>query len=215
MARRMGRRLGLLILVAVLPLALWAALPLGSPGQSPDSIQRKIDRKQAQIEWRRGRERVLTSDISGYTRQINGLQSEITVLQGREVRLQVNLEAKRAELARIQELLRLERARLARLRARLAEAKVALAERLVEIYKSDKPDIVTVVLEADGFAELLERTEFMQRVSAQDARIIERVRVAKAEAQATAERLDRLERRAEAGGVGVEARGNEGGGVKG
>jgi murein DD-endopeptidase MepM/ murein hydrolase activator NlpD len=205
MARRMGRRLGLLIGVAVLPLALWAALPLVSTGQSPDAIQRKIDRKQAQIDWRRGRERVLTSDISAYTRRINALQSEITVLQGREVRLQVSLEEKRAKLARIQELLRLERARLARLRARLAEAKVALAERLVEIYKADKPDIVTVVLEADGFEDLLTRTEFMQRVSSQDARIIARVREAKAEATATAQRLERLEKRAEEVAAAIEA----------
>ena len=215
MARRMGRRFSLLLLVAVLPLALWAVLPLVSTGQSPQSLERKIDRKQAQIQWRRGRERVLTSDISAYTRQINGLQSEITTLQVRQVRLQVNLDAKRAELARIQELLRQERARLARLRARLAEAKVALAERLVEIYKADTPDIVTVVLEADGFAELLERTEFMQRVSAQDARIIERVRVAKAESEATAARLDRLEKRAEALAAAIEAEVNQVVAVKG
>jgi peptidoglycan DL-endopeptidase CwlO len=215
MARRMGRRLSLLLVVAALPLALWAVLPLVSPGQSPQSLQNKIDRKQAQIDWRRGRERVLTSDISAYTRRINGLQSEITTLQVRQVELQVNLDAKRAELARIQELLRQERARLARLRARLAEAKVALAERLVEIYKADTPDIVTVVLEADGFAELLERTEFMQRVSAQDARIIERVREAKAESQATAERLDRLERRAQELAEAIEAEVNQVVAVKG
>jgi murein DD-endopeptidase MepM/ murein hydrolase activator NlpD len=215
MARRMGRRLSLLLVVAALPLALWSVLPLVSTGQSPQSLERKIDRKQAQIQWRRGRERVLTSDISAYTRRINGLQAEITTLQARQIRLQVNLDAKRAELARIQELLRQERARLARLRARLAEAKVALAERLVEIYKADTPDIVTVVLEADGFAELLERTEFMQRVSAQDARIIERVREAKAEAQATAERLDRLERRAEAVAEAIEAEVNQVVAVKG
>ena len=47
-----------------------------------------------------------------------------------------------------------------------------LANRLVQIYKEDSPDVVTVVLEADGFADLLERTEFLQRISAQDARII-------------------------------------------
>ena len=46
MARRMGRRLSLLLLVAAMPLALWAVLPLGSSGQSTDSLQRQIDRKQ-------------------------------------------------------------------------------------------------------------------------------------------------------------------------
>ena len=205
MARRMGRRLSLLLAVAALPLALWALLPLISTGQSPSELQRKIDRAQDRIQWRRGRERVLTSDISAVSARIGALQSDITVLQSRQVNLQANLDAKRAELARIQELLRQERLRLARLRARLAEAKVALANRLVEIYKADKPDMVTVVLEADGFADLLSRTEFMQRVSSQDGRIIDRVRTAKAEATATAARLDRLEKRAEQVAASIEA----------
>ena len=127
------------------------------------------------------------------------------MLQTKQVRLEANLEAKRAELAQIQEDLRRERLHLARLRKRLAEARVELANRLVQMYKEDSPDVVTVVLEADGFADLLERTEFLQRTSAQDARIINRVRDAKAEATATAERLDRLEKRAEQVAEAIEA----------
>jgi peptidoglycan DL-endopeptidase CwlO len=195
MARRMSPRLWLLLGVAALPLALFAVLPLTSPAQK--SLSGKIERKKDQIAWRKGRERVLVSDVVGYTRRINALQGEITTLQTKQVRLQVNLDAKRAELARIQEDLRRERLRLARLRKRLAEARTALAKRLVELYKADQPDLVTVVLESDGFADLLERTEFMQRVSSQDARIIGIVKRAKADAIATAKRLDRLEKRAE------------------
>jgi peptidoglycan DL-endopeptidase CwlO len=205
MPRRMGRRLSLLLAVAALPLALWAVLPLVSTGQSVDSLQRKIDRKRDQIEWRKGRERVLTSEISAYTRKISGLQADITTLQTKQVSLEADLEAKRAELARIQEDLRRERLHLARLRTRLAEARVELANRLIELYKQDAPDVVTVVLEADGFADLLERTEFMQRTSAQDARIISRVREAKAEAIATAKRLEKLEKRAEELAEAIEA----------
>jgi murein DD-endopeptidase MepM/ murein hydrolase activator NlpD len=92
--------------------------------------------------------------------------------------------------------LRAERARLARLRARLLEARRTLSQRLVELYKADKPDVVTVVLNANGFEDLLERTEFMQRISHQDARIIDIVRTAKADATATAARLDGLEKHA-------------------
>jgi murein DD-endopeptidase MepM/ murein hydrolase activator NlpD len=196
MARRMSPRLWLLPGVAALPLALFAVLPLAS-SSAPKNLDSKIERKRDQIAWRKGRETVLASDISGYTRRINALQGEITTLQTRQVRLQADLDAKRAELARIQEDLRRERLRLARLRKRLAEARAALAGRLVELYKADQPDLVTVVLESDGFADLLERTEFMQRVSKQDARIIGIVRRAKADAIATARRLDRLERRSE------------------
>jgi murein DD-endopeptidase MepM/ murein hydrolase activator NlpD len=209
MARRMSRRISLLLAVVALPLALWGVLPLVSTGQSTSELQRKIDRAQDKIQWRRGRERVLTSDITAYTRRIGGLQDEITVLQGRQVRLQTDLDAKRAELAEIQEALRRERLRLARLRERLAEARVALANRLVQLYKADEPDVVTVVLEADGFADLLERTEFLERVSDQDARIIDNVREAKAEATATAERLDKLERRAQEVAEAIEAEVNQ------
>jgi murein DD-endopeptidase MepM/ murein hydrolase activator NlpD len=206
MARRMGRRLSLLLLVAAMPLALWAVLPLGSSGQN---LQQKIDRGRAKIEQHKGRERVLTSQVSAFTSKISSLQSDITVLQTKQVRLQSNLDAKRAELAQIQEDLRRERLRLARLKRRLAEARVELANRLVQIYKEDSPDVVTVVLEADGFADLLERTEFLQRTSAQDARIIYRVRDAKAETKATADRLDRLEKRAEEVAAAIEAEVNQ------
>ena len=195
MARRMTLRLRLLIGVAALPLVLFAVLPLVSSG-APRHLDSKIEKKRDQIEWRKGRERVLASDVAGYTRKINTLQGEITTLQTKQVRLQSSLDRKRAELAQIQEDLRRERLRLARLRARLAEARTALAKRLVELYKADHPDLVTVVLESNGFADLLERTEFMQRVSHQDARIIGIVVRAKREATATAKRLDRLEERA-------------------
>src|SRR3954462_11666646 len=115
MARRMSRRLGLLLVVAALPLALWGALPLLSGAESPGSIQNKIESKQHQIEQRKGRERVLTSDISAVTNKIDTLQSDITTLQTKQVRLESDLAAKREELAQIQEDLRRERLRLNRL----------------------------------------------------------------------------------------------------
>ena len=95
----------------------------------------------------------------------------------------------------MQRKLREERARLTRLRARLLVVRRALAERLVELYKADAPDAITVVLESDGFADLLTRTEFMERVSRQDAKIMDIVADAKADATATAKRLDTLEKR--------------------
>jgi murein DD-endopeptidase MepM/ murein hydrolase activator NlpD len=198
MARRMTRRLGLLLVVAALPLALWGVLPMFSGAESPGSIQNRIDAKRNQIEQRKGRERVLTTDISAATHKINALQGDISQLQTKQVHLQGNLDAKRAELAQIQADLRRERLKLARLRDRLARARVLLAQRLVQSYKNDEPDLVTVVLESNGFRELLERAEFMKQVSHQDAVLIKRVTDAKAEATATAEHLDQLEQRAQA-----------------
>jgi len=204
-------RLRLLVAVAAVPIVLWGMLPLVSSGQSGRvaSLQSKIEKKRSAVDRTRGKERVLASTVAGYSRRIGRLQSDIVVLQRRQVRIQTDLDAKRAELERIQAELRAERARLVRLRARLAETSAALSRRIVELYKADKPDVVTVILEADGFADLLERSEFMRRVSSQDARIIDRVRTAKAEATAAAERLDRLERRQQRVAAAIMARRDE------
>ena len=179
-----------------------AAVARGVAGQ-------QIDQKRRAIEQKKGRERVLSTTVTRYSHKIGALQADITVLQRKQVRIQSDLDAKRAELARIQEELRQERIRLARLRARLAEARVALAGRLVELYKADKPDVVTVVLNSDGFADMLDRTEFMQRVSDQDARIIDRVRTARADAKKTAEHLGVLEVRQTKIAAAIEARRDE------
>jgi murein DD-endopeptidase MepM/ murein hydrolase activator NlpD len=192
-------RIRLLIAAAVLPLALWAVLPLPSQGASPQTrlndIQKKIQSTQGRIGKRKGTERVLTTQISAYSARIDTLQARIGRLQRRQATVQADLDRKRAELTKLQGDLRAERRRLVRLRSRLAEARTALAQRLVELYQADKPDIVTVILDAKGFADLLERGEFMERVSDQDRRIIGIVRAARADATATEARLERFERR--------------------
>jgi peptidoglycan DL-endopeptidase CwlO len=190
------RKLAAVLALAAVPLALWVLLPLPSSGSpSAGQIQRKIARKESLIAGHRAHERVLTTDITAFTRQITSLQIGIDRLQARQSRLEADLSAKRLELARVQEQLRAERLRLARLKARLAAARRMLSNRLVQIYEDGEPDLVAVVLDAHGFEDLLERGEFLRRISRQDARILGAVRAAKAAATAAATRLGRLERR--------------------
>jgi hypothetical protein len=87
-------RLAVLLAALGLPLALWAALPVGSSGApSTGVLQHKIDKREAQIRSHRGREQVLTTDISADSRKIAGLQGDITRLQTRQVRLEGSLAA--------------------------------------------------------------------------------------------------------------------------
>ncbi|HYF25410.1 MAG TPA: peptidoglycan DD-metalloendopeptidase family protein [Baekduia sp.] len=204
-------RLRLLLAVVALPLLLWAALPLVSSGQQArlSQLQKKIETKRGMIGRKKGTERVLTSEIQTYSRRIGRLERRIGSLRSRQDRIQADLDRKRAQLARTQELLRAERRRLARLRARLAESRVVLADRLVELYQADRPDLVSVVLNAKGFGDLLERGEFLQRIRQQDERIITTVRAARTDAVRTARRLDRLERRQQSLTAAVLSRRNE------
>ena len=183
-----------------LPLALWAVLPLASPGQTSKQqelaeLQAKIDRARKKIGRKKGTERVLSTEIAGYQRRIRRLQGKITTLGSRQDVVEADLAAKRSELERLRSDLRFERARLVRLRARLNETRRMLRVRLVEIYKAGKPDLITVILNSDGFADLLERGEFIARISDQDRRIVTIVASAKGDATRSEQRLARLETR--------------------
>jgi len=194
----MPARLRVLLAGMAIPLALWLAFPLLSDAglsERARSLERQIERKQRQVDRKQGRETRLQRQISRYGRTIGRLQGRISGLQSRENRLQTDLDAKLAELAEIQESLRRERSRLVRLRTRLVTGRKILSERLVELYKAGQPDVVTVILESDGFADLLERSEFLGRVSRQDRRIIARVISDKKEATRTTKRLAGLEAR--------------------
>jgi murein DD-endopeptidase MepM/ murein hydrolase activator NlpD len=178
-------RLRVLIACLLAPAILWAVLPLPSEGQR---LQEKIDRARDQVERKKGTERVLSSEIAAYSRRISGLEA-------RQSRIQADLDAKTAELVQLQDRLREERARLTRLRERLQQARTHLERRLVEIYKADRPDVLSVVLNSDGFVELLERGEFIQRIAENDREILLTVRAAKSDSERTEAELDRLERR--------------------
>jgi murein DD-endopeptidase MepM/ murein hydrolase activator NlpD len=200
-------RLRVLFACVVLPCVLWAALPVGTLGQG--KLQHKIDATRAKIGKKKGTERVLASDIAAYTRRIRQLQGRIGSLQSRQQRLQLDLDRKKAVLVQTQAKLRDERARLARLRARLVVVRRQLSARLVEMYKAEKPDVLTVVLNSDGFADLLSRGEFIARIADQDREIMTIVRAAQRDAKATEKRLDKLEKRQQTVTAQVLARRNE------
>jgi murein DD-endopeptidase MepM/ murein hydrolase activator NlpD len=192
-------RVRLLLTAIALPLLLWAVLPVPSSGKSKQQelqeLQSKISNARAKIGRKKGTERALQSQIAGYDRRIRRLQGKIAVLQTRQQRVQTDLDAKRAELESLRTNLRGERARLVRLRKRLDETRTQLRVRLVEIYKAEPPDMVTVVLNSDGFTDLLERGEFIKRISQQDQRIVTLVRDAKTDSVSSEKRLTTLEAR--------------------
>ena len=176
-----------------LGLAAYFVLPL--PGQGA-SLSDRIAQKREQIAEKEQREGVLSTTIAGYNTRIESLKGEIAGTEERLDRVQDDLDHAREELLAVRDRLEVARDRLERLRAELAVARGALADRLVELYKADEPDALTVVLEADGFADLLERTEFLERISEQDRRIVDRVRTLRDLAEDQADQLEVLEKRA-------------------
>ena len=184
----------------LLALAAYVLLPL--PGQSAP-LSKRIEAKRAQVDAKKRKEGVLSTTIQRYNTRISGLQGEIRGTQKRLRVVQSELDDKRAELLRVRDDLEVARDRLERARSELKASRHALSNRLVELYKADEPDALTVVLEADGFADLLERTDFLERISKQDSEIVEKVRVLKARAERAESLLADLERRKQAAAVAI------------
>jgi murein DD-endopeptidase MepM/ murein hydrolase activator NlpD len=190
-------------------LALVALVPARSHGVTLSSINAKIDSTRQRLEHARGREQVLTSDISALSGRIGSLSGQIAALQRKESRAQAVLDARRAELARVRARYQKEYVRYVRLRKELAKAQGVLASRLVAIYKSDQPDLMTVVLEADGFDDLLVRADYLNRIGKQDSAIVTRVKKLKEESERKKELLEALKKRAEAAVAEIAAKRQE------
>ncbi|HZO59379.1 MAG TPA: peptidoglycan DD-metalloendopeptidase family protein, partial [Solirubrobacterales bacterium] len=115
-------------------------------------------------------------DISSLSKRIRTLTREIGSLRRREARVQNTLDARRAQLARVQARYQVEHERFVRLRKELRRSQRVLAKRLIEIYKSDQPDMLSVILESDGFNDLLVRADYMSAIGEQDSAIVDKVR---------------------------------------
>src|SRR5215213_423623 len=174
--------------------ALMAYLVLPLPGLSAPLSQR-IDSKRHELDKTKAREGVLTTTIQGYSNRIDGLKGEITATQRQLGRVQQSLDQQKNELLEVRNRLEEARDRLEKLRSELATARRVLAARLVEIYKADSPDALTVILEADGFGDLLERAEFLDRIADQDREITDEVRGLRDRAEGQAKELASLEHR--------------------
>ena len=176
------------IAAVVLPLALWSFLPGKTQAQSATKLQNRLNGSQ-------NNEKRLSASAATFAKLVRDISSDIALLQKRLDAVQADLDTARQQLSTTRTQLRSQRARLARLRGRLAKAKVVLAQRLVSGYENGNPDIIDVLFNAHGFADLLERAEFLKRFQNQDAAIINAVKQAKRESESAAAKLAKLTRK--------------------
>jgi murein DD-endopeptidase MepM/ murein hydrolase activator NlpD len=173
-------------------LAIVAFLVLPLPGLSAP-LSTRIDEKKDQIQRHKAKEGVLSTTIERFNTRIDAVQGEISATERQLARVQDSLDRQKAKLLAVRDKLEEARDRLERLRSELDTSRRVLAARLVEIYKADSPDALTVILSADGFGDLLERAEFLDRISDQDREITDRVRVLRDKAKDQTVQLADLE----------------------
>jgi hypothetical protein len=109
-------------------------------------------------------EQGVQSAIQRENAQIARAQRHIDDIDAQMAGLQQQLALERAQLEQVQQQLRTERGRLLRLQATLGADRAALARQLVAQYEAPPDDVMTVVLHAHGFSDLIERMDDMSRL---------------------------------------------------
>jgi murein DD-endopeptidase MepM/ murein hydrolase activator NlpD len=155
---------------------------MAAGGVFAQSLEEKLDATQSKLESAKSKEGVLTDRISSESATLERLQVEVAELRNREAAVAAALARKQAELEDAQD-------RLEVLRKRLRASIATLENRLIEIYKSGETDTLSVVLNADGFEDLVQRADYLGALEDRDSTIVERVRELRDEMRLTVERV--------------------------
>jgi murein DD-endopeptidase MepM/ murein hydrolase activator NlpD len=155
------------------------------------TLESRLDEKRSQLDHEQDEKGVLSSEIERFGTQIDELAGQVAVLRNREAIVV-------AELRRVQAHLRRAKDRLEVLHRRLHRSLGVLRNRLVDIYRSNEPDMFTVILQSDGFDDLVDRYEYLRRVEEQDAEVVSRVRGLRNQTRDTVARVEADKARIEA-----------------
>ncbi len=181
-------------LIALLALALLlAALGAWRPGGSARAAS--VGALQNQISSGQSRIGSLSSQLGAASAKLSQLNGSVSAIERRISQVQSQLDTERAQLLALRSQLDRARTRLAQLESFQTRAEQTLSGELVNAYESDRPDVVTVVLEARGFNDLLENLSFAARVRKQTVQVTSAVKAARRATAAQAIRLGALEQR--------------------
>jgi peptidoglycan hydrolase CwlO-like protein len=154
--------MGALAAVLVIASVGTAAVGSAADGSSSGSLESKISASQS-------KEGEVRSGIGADSHQIAGFQGNIDDLQTRLSALESSLAAERSLLASIRSQLSGARTRLVALQVQLVHDRKVLVAQVIASYEAPPPDIATVVLQAHGFADLIERVDDLRAISRENA----------------------------------------------
>jgi murein DD-endopeptidase MepM/ murein hydrolase activator NlpD len=172
----MARRLLLILLALTLVLAAPAAADDVSHKQAVDAQLAVLKEQMAASS---AKEEALTTHISSVTGDIQALELQAGDVATRLKSLQADLDLHRARLARLTELLQLQKARLTFLRAEYGRAMERLDRRVIQLYKQEKTTTLDVVVSSKSLGDALDQIDYMRHLGDQDVYASAQVTVAR------------------------------------
>ncbi len=191
------RRLALLCVLAACVAV--AATVLGTAGPAGADLNSKINASANRAEYLRSAVAAEQARIRKSSAGLARAQRRLAKLQADNAEQQAQLKAVRNEFIRARDRL----TRLVNLQRKSTEA---LRANLQAAYRNGEPDIVSVVISARGFTDLLEKTEFLKRIAKRNATIMDVARTSRAQVTRQTERLGVMQKREAAIAVKLQRR---------
>ncbi|MDA0180632.1 hypothetical protein OJ997_10045 [Solirubrobacter phytolaccae] len=163
----------------LLPLAALAAvLGASTPAEAQDAL--------------RDRAAQLRAAVAAEEARIADTREGLAEANARLTKLNDKLSKRRTQLDETQDELVRTRVRLTRLERKQATAETQLAKNLRASYMDGKPNFATVVLNADGFADLVSRFEYVRRIARRNASVLGDTRDAREKVKGMSVELKKL-----------------------
>ena len=168
----MVRRAALALLLLVI-----VAAPAGADTivEQKDSVDAKIAALGARVDEMQAREASIRAEVVGYSTQIRDLTVQVGDVSAKLGTLERDLDLRRARLHRLDVVYRLQTKRLRILRRQHALALRRLDDRLVQLYESDDPDAISLLLTSKSISEMLDKVDYLERIASGDQRIADAV----------------------------------------
>ena len=175
--------------VALFIVAAPASADLGGRKASIDahlgSIQNKIDAARAHAA-------ALQTEIASTTARIRGLEARVGDVSTKLASLQSDLALRQHRLEQTDQLFRIQTQQLGVVKQEQAVAQARLRQRLIDIYESDPPTTLDVIIGSNSVQDALDRTSYFSAIAAQDQQIVRQVSNARTNLQSQRRNTRRL-----------------------
>ncbi|HWJ45304.1 MAG TPA: peptidoglycan DD-metalloendopeptidase family protein [Gaiellaceae bacterium] len=148
----------------------------------------KRARVQAQLDAARAREARLTKQIGDLTSQIRSLEGKVGDVSQKLSILEQDLELHQRRLDKLNALYKYQTTRLNILRRAYNKALHELSLRMIDIYETQNPTLIEVIIESNSFQDALNQLHYLNAIAQQDKGIAVRVRTVRDQVHATREK---------------------------
>jgi murein DD-endopeptidase MepM/ murein hydrolase activator NlpD len=170
----MGRRL-LALLGLVLALVVVAPAAADDPADEKATVDARIASLQSDIAASNAQEGVLTSQLSAVIAELESAQAAVDDAEAAVGVLEAELTSARSQLDQLTARLAAQTRRLERLQAEYEKAVSILEARVRAAYIDEPPDMLSFLVSASSFDEVVDNVEFLNSIGRQDKRIARQV----------------------------------------